>query len=38
VLLDDQLIKAAKRGVITKEVAMAYANDRIEVKKGLSVA
>ncbi|HSI20978.1 MAG TPA: PilT/PilU family type 4a pilus ATPase [Verrucomicrobiae bacterium] len=36
VLLDDILIKAAKHGEITKESALAYANDRDEVRKGLS--
>jgi twitching motility protein PilT len=38
VLLDDVLVKAAKRGDITKDTALAYANDRAEVRKGLSVA
>jgi twitching motility protein PilT len=38
VLLDDLLVKAAKHGEISKEIAMAYANDRAEVKKGLSIA
>lgn len=38
VLLDDQLIKAVKRGEITKESALAFASDRAEVRKGLSVA
>lgn len=36
VLLDDLLIKSAKHGEITKEVAMAYANDREVVRKGLA--
>lgn len=36
VLLDDLLIKAAKHGEITKDTALAFANDRNEVRKGLS--
>jgi twitching motility protein PilT len=38
VLLDDLLVKAAKRDEITKDSALAYANDRAEVRKGLSIA
>jgi twitching motility protein PilT len=34
-LLDDLLIKAVKRGEITKESALAFANDRTEVRKQL---
>ena len=36
-LLDDLLIKATRRGDITKETAMSYANDRAEMKKGLAM-
>jgi twitching motility protein PilT len=37
-LLDDLLVKAAARGEITKEVALDYAQDRNQVRKGLSSA
>ncbi len=36
-LLDDLLVRAARRGEITKETALAYAADRTEVKKGLAL-
>jgi twitching motility protein PilT len=36
-LLDDLLIKSTRRGEITKESAMAYANDRVEMKKALAL-
>jgi twitching motility protein PilT len=36
VLLDDLLVKAANHGEITKDTALGFANDRNEVKKGLS--
>lgn len=36
VLLDDLLVRAAKHGEITKETALAYANDRDEVRKGIA--
>jgi hypothetical protein len=35
VLLDDLLIKSAKHGEITKDTALAFANDRTAVRKGL---
>jgi len=36
ILLDDLLIKSAKHGEITKDVALAYANDRDVVRKGIA--
>lgn len=36
-LLDDLLIKAAGRGTITKENALAYADDRESVRKGINI-
>lgn len=36
-LLDDLLVKAVRRGEISKEVALEYANDRNEVRKGISL-
>lgn len=38
VRMDDLLVKAAKRGEITQETALEYANDRNEVKKSLMLA
>jgi twitching motility protein PilT len=38
VLLDDLLIKSTRRGEITKETALAFANNREEVKKQLALA
>jgi twitching motility protein PilT len=35
-LLDDLLVKAALRGDITKETALEYAQDRNQVRKGMS--
>ncbi|MBU6389057.1 PilT/PilU family type 4a pilus ATPase [Patescibacteria group bacterium] len=35
-LLDDLLVKAARLGQISKDTALAFANDRVEVRKGLS--
>lgn len=37
-LLDELLVKAVRRGEITKDSALAFANDRNEVKKGMSVS
>lgn len=37
-LLDELLIKSVRRGEISKESALAFANDRAEVKKGMSVS
>lgn len=37
-LLDELLVKAVRRGEISKDMALAYANDRNEVKKGMSVS
>lgn len=38
VRLDDLLVKAVKRGEITKEAALAYANDREDLKKNVSIS
>ena len=35
VRMDDLLVRATKRGEITQETALEYANDRMEVKKSL---
>jgi twitching motility protein PilT len=36
-LLDDQLLKAVERGDITKETALAFAHDRVEIRKQLHI-